>query len=872
MADVKLGEPQFVAAETVDPPGGSPSGSRGTTVTLTVVIVLLVATALTVLGLGAADSAVTNVDATSWLWSSAKGEVDRVNGVTARVDTRAKITDAQNHEIQITQNDRYLILRDLETGQITALDLTTLQISAVLPTTPGRGVSVALYGDAAVVVDGIEGVVRQIDPRTLTPTGEPLALRRGIISGGFDTVGTLWIGIPSEGTVVGVQPGADGAGPLVTRTVTVADPGHDLVLSALDVGVAVLDNTVQRLAVVVEDAVFVDLPLRRPGIMPEHTSGRPIAVTVPDERVVVLVDGETVTSLSVPGTGPVGPAVAYAGQVYVPDPAAGVVLRVTLAGAVADTIAIPSPTGKVELEVRENYLFINSPDGPDARVVDSEHTVREVNKYQDGILGGDPPPPPPPPPTPPGPPPPPPPPPVDPPGPPQAVVATAGDRSATLTWRPASDNGAPILRYVVEGDGIDEPIEVGASQFQVEITGLTNGETYVFSVYAVNSEGEGPAARSNPVVPTRDIPDPPTSVQAVANPDGSVDITWNEADGQGHAIAQYRVTAISGTGDSSFLGAVTDTSMHIRDGVLEYGTQYVFTVVAVNEINASSEESEPSNRVIPFTVPGAPLDLVAVTDPGQRGAIQLSWTAPASNGRRITEYEIELPDGTIETVTGTSATVTGLPDDTAVTVRVRAVNEAGPGPAATASARTIGTPTITVTSQRRDYRSIGVTVTPNAKGGKATCRFEVAGAGAVEQECDTAAVTFTIGGLWPNNTYSYTVTITNPAGSASRTGTLATSELRATVVCGDQSYCGSGIYIYNEPSQANPGNAVGTFRGGNTFVPECRISGSNVNATPWGGKNTSAWLRLTYNGKTAYFPHAWAVLDGGDNLSNIPNC
>src|SRR5690606_9152536 len=150
------------------------------------------------LGLGAADSAVTNVDSTSWLWSSAKGEVDRVNGVTARVDTRAKITDAQNHEIQITQNDRYLILRDLETGQVTALDLTTLQISAVLPTTPGRGVSVALYGDVAFVVDGVQGVVRQLNPRTLTPTGEPLTLRRGIISGGFDTVGTLWVGLPSE--------------------------------------------------------------------------------------------------------------------------------------------------------------------------------------------------------------------------------------------------------------------------------------------------------------------------------------------------------------------------------------------------------------------------------------------------------------------------------------------------------------------------------------------------------------------------------------------------------------------------------------------------------------------------------------------------
>src|SRR5690606_8897729 len=166
-------------------------------------------------------------------------------------------------------------------GQVTGVDLTTLQISAVLPTTPGLGVSVALYGDVAFIIDGVQGVVRQLNPRTLAPTGEPLTLRRGLVPGDFDTTGTLWVGLPSEGTVVGIQPGADGAGPQVTRTVTVTDPGHDLVLSALDVGVAVLDNTVQRLLVVTDEVASVDLPIGRPGVLPARTVGRPITVTVP---------------------------------------------------------------------------------------------------------------------------------------------------------------------------------------------------------------------------------------------------------------------------------------------------------------------------------------------------------------------------------------------------------------------------------------------------------------------------------------------------------------------------------------------------------------------------------------------------------------
>ena len=124
------------------------------------------------LGIGAADNAVANFDASSWLWSSSRGEVDRVNGITARVDTRTKVKDAQNHDIQITQTDKYLILRDLDTGQVSALDLTTLQVSAVLPTTPGLGVSVALHGETAFVIDSVQGQVRQLDPRSLAPTGE----------------------------------------------------------------------------------------------------------------------------------------------------------------------------------------------------------------------------------------------------------------------------------------------------------------------------------------------------------------------------------------------------------------------------------------------------------------------------------------------------------------------------------------------------------------------------------------------------------------------------------------------------------------------------------------------------------------------------
>ena len=114
---------------------------RGGLVTVGTVVALVVAMGLTVLGLGAADHAVANYDAASWLWSSSRGEMSRVNGVTGRVDTRLQVPGTQGHTMQVTQTDKFLVLRDMTTGKVSALDLATLQVTATTQTTAGLGVS-----------------------------------------------------------------------------------------------------------------------------------------------------------------------------------------------------------------------------------------------------------------------------------------------------------------------------------------------------------------------------------------------------------------------------------------------------------------------------------------------------------------------------------------------------------------------------------------------------------------------------------------------------------------------------------------------------------------------------------------------------------
>ena len=364
------------------------------------------------------------------------------------------------------------------------------------------------------------------------------------------------------------------------------------------------------------------------------------------------------------------------------------------------------------------------------------------------------------------------------PGAPTNVVASAGNASASVTWdAPASDGGEPITGYTITpyiGSTAQTPVTVG-DVTEDEVTGLTNGTAYTFTVTATTAAGSGPASTaSNSVTPTNTVVPPgfPTGVEATAG-NASATVTWvAPASDGGSPVTGYVITPYIGTTAQT----AVDVGNVLTDDVtgLTNGTTYTFTVSAVNTAGTGTP-SAASSAVTPTTVPGAPTGVSATAG---NASATVTWVAPASDGGTpVTGYVITPYVGTtaqtaVDVGNVLSDDVTGLTNGTTYTFTVAATNAAGTGTASAASAAVTpatlpGAPSTVVATAGGAAASL-TWVAPASDGGAAVTHYVITpyvGTTAQAPRTTGAVTSFDVTGLTVGTTYTFTVTATNRVGS-----------------------------------------------------------------------------------------------------------
>lgn len=270
---------------------------------------------------------------------------------------------------------------------------------------------------------------------------------------------------------------------------------------------------------------------------------------------------------------------------------------------------------------------------------------------------------------------------------PQITSVVAGNTKLTVNFNPPSrDGGATITNYAYSTDGGSTftNLSPAATTSPIEITGLTNGQTYQVQLRAINAQGSGTATSSTSGTPAPAAPSAPTISSVSASGSGQLSVAFTApTDNGGSTITNYAYSTDNGL-NYTVRNPVSTTSPIVITG-LTNGTGYQIKIKAINTSGQGTASLSATGTPISASVPGAPTATKARLT-GTDADIYVEWTAPASDGgSSITDYVIEYSDdaganwqvATDTVSTTTNATFTTFDRNTTYIFKVKTVNAIG---------------------------------------------------------------------------------------------------------------------------------------------------------------------------------------------------
>lgn len=174
------------------------------------------------------------------------------------------------------------------------------------------------------------------------------------------------------------------------------------------------------------------------------------------------------------------------------------------------------------------------------------------------------------------------------------------DQAIEFWWQaPADDGGTPITSYILMDQDLNTTT-LSSSVVRHRISGLTNGISYSYTIAAENVAGTGQAAAFRTVQPGLQS-DPPQNPAATAGLAGTVTVTWDAPVSDGGSVIGWYVIVSSSSNPSDPVLKISargiDRSLLIEG--LTSGSQYTFTIYAVNDIRYSVAATTNEITVLP---------------------------------------------------------------------------------------------------------------------------------------------------------------------------------------------------------------------------------------------------------------------------------
>lgn len=395
-------------------------------------------------------------------------------------------------------------------------------------------------------------------------------------------------------------------------------------------------------------------------------------------------------------------------------------------------------------------------------------------------------------------------------GAPTATASTSASGTVALSWTAPDNGGASITNYRIffetsadgstSWSGKTEVTKSTSTSTSFTVTGLTVGTYYRFYVNAVNARGTATYSTVSAVRQAPGNPGAPTGLGATKSTSalGQVALSWTAPTQQSSGITGYNVYAKLSTGTRTKIATLTGSgTSYTATGLVQRGN-YTFDVTArsaFSDTNATESAISATATAQASGVSSPPLNLTVVTG-GLDNQLVLDWDAPSDTASTLVGYYVYRSTGALyTTLTGSTSTftATGLVPGQSYGWYVRArttlsetlstYGEASTTVAATPSGSP-DAPTITgitalttvAGAARIDFSPGVASVTSNiyrVYPGTTTPPTKIA---------SVQGTSYTIYGLTPGVTYSYSMSTTNPFGEGPLSETVVSVTPLSTTV------------------------------------------------------------------------------------------